>query len=627
MSLAPTYIVADKTYASYFHGGHEFSSLTQTETTSGRIEVFAVATDVPSVTVLDSITQDTSIVSDPRPTAAVAGSRGTHTGISPAVLAGVAACGALGLIAALGTTIALVLKRRRRALRGRGRQSSITAPNRPLPPLQVLAPDSQEGGRPSSMRAPTPGNTNGRTRGTKRITWKDQVCPGETFMTYHASEKPRISPRESRQRVGVGPSSKAPPAQSLPPLPPGVMGRRLLSSPTFGRRGSRYSSYIGPSRPPSVLLPVPARLFTTTPPKGLQVPHARYVSSRVTESSNNDGAILCTSIYSFAPGGGARRSVSAPLAIPVPMGKPSVRYPGQVRTLGSHLSHKAQLDGIAESCSREHGKINTFSPPEDSEGSDGGSDGEHNSTNRSSASSSILNYTIGNTPRKLLKGKMPADDNDASSHLPLPLGSPPSGGLTSPHSHRRGKEPLLSRSMFQPAIPPPGDDMSDIGLALVPETLYASGLTDGAEDVSLDRPDTPKDKPTRHFSCSLPTRPRIEPAPAAATPTSGESSQVTPPYSQTLAMMNYYSSITDRRFPGVKLFTPFDIATGDPLACPLSTGLESMGKGGRRPRRYSSRFFITKDGHLAIDDGTLVEEGDVDDEGDIDDVQRTDDKD
>lgn len=561
--------------------------------------------------------------------------------ISPIAIVGLATGGAISVVVALTMAIIMCARRRRS---GRHRQNSITSQERPM---EVVAPTckiepyaskEQVNELPSSLKSPPSGSRTGsnRSRHSKHITWKDQVFSDQSFMTLPPLPPHPASismPILARDRFRIGEDETREPGSSgfVLYLPDDRIPYRYFSSPTLGAdRTSIYSSMPPSPICVSALSPIPSYLFPT-PHNRLQrpqIPTSQYHSIISSSSELNDyyATITCTSIHSFLPGGG-RRSLSDSFAIqeatpPSSTRKSSIRYSGGVRTFHPSFSHPKSPAPLPKSgfyntpMALGRTRTSTFIVAESIE-NDGAS-----ISSVSSTGSSILNYRIRGTPRKLLTDGLLVVEN-SSPHSSAFDDSPPSGGLTSPSHRPRHSElelPLAGYTLNDPESPrTPGPG---IGIALSPPlfgtSFVASSSTEHIfQDVFVDGQDIDTQSPTleeistRHFSCSMPTRPRftnrgsspppypqvIPPSPTRAhvfpdfcgrdSPTLprdcsdlGTESQISecdileiiPPklprrtrggiessYSPTLSMVNFYTmgNRADSRFSSVNFFTPF----------------------------------------------------------------------
>jgi len=662
MNPLPTYTVADHIYSAYFRkssGSIATAGVhgTPTAVASPRPQVPSVilpsvlpsgvlslelddarASPTPDGTlpmVVVSPTQQTSQPLQRSPGPGVV-AKMEKTGVPPLAIAGIAVGGAIALCIALVAAF-MALKRRRRI--GRVRQSSIAGADRA--PSQSPAPTTEvkECDLPSNPGVPSDASGPSK-KSIKHITWKDQVCPDEPFTTHHSlwsrsSSGTSRDGEEHREPYKVGATHG---------LPNVHLAHRSFSSPVLG---SHVSASGGCG---SMISPLPGCMFPTHvhslrgDPK---FPHPHYLSSEQQQQQQGP-AVLCTSIYSFLPGGG-RRSLSDSFTTPglcalTPVRRSSIRQSGYVQAFSPslfHSDHASEFSKRSEYC----------------DGQEPGESGNHSNncfstfvvtsghsasiSSVSSTGSSILNYTVGNTPQKLFRGRNTAaiaagvvvgvDD----SSPPSSLESPPTGGLTSPHSRRGGEVPF-ARSLFQGTATPlggedarsgggangDGAELGNIGLALSPplssNIFDDTALSDKASagDVFLDQPSLDSAvsgqdvTSSRHFSCSMPTRPRLlslksppslrespEGSPDNVFFPTTSSSPISPSndypptpdpaselefgplgvlpikssrrmlggvestYSPTLSMVNYYSSIArnpaDTRFSSVNLFSPF----------------------------------------------------------------------
>lgn len=658
MNSLPTYTVADHIYSAYFRKSS--GSIATTEVHGTPAAVASPQHQVPSVilpsvlpsgvpslelddarasptpdgivpTVVVSPTHRTSQSVQQSPDPGVVAKR-AKAGVPPLAIAGMAVGGVIALCIALVAAF-MALKRRRRI--GRVRQSSIASTDREPSQSPVLTTEEKEC-NPSSGHG-VPSDAGGPSKKSiKHITWKDQVCPEEPFTTHHSlwsrsSSGTSQDGEEYREPFKVGATDG---------LPNAHLTYRSFSSPVLGGHISASSgcgSMISPS--PGCIFPAHVHSFRGDP----KFPHSHCLFS---EQQQQGPTVLCTSIYSFLPGGGRRSlsdSFTTPgLCAPTPARRSSIRQSGYVQAYSPSLFHPAQIGGLSN-------KSEYFDGQEPGESGNHGNNcfstfmvtSGHSASisSVSSTGSSILNYTVGNTPQKLFRGKTAAiaagvvvgvDD----SSPPSSLESPPAGGLTSPHSRRGGEVPF-ARGLFQGTATPSGeedvgsgssghDDVArgNIGLALSPplsgnlfdDTTLSNKGSEG--DVFLDRPSldsvvSGQDiTSSRHFSCSMPTRPRVlslKPPPSlrenpegspddvffsttSSSPISPSSGYPPTPnpaselefgplgvlpvkssrrmlggvestYSPTLSMVNYYSSIArnpaDTRLSSVNLFSPF----------------------------------------------------------------------
>lgn len=562
--------------------------------------------------------------------------------ISPIAIVGLVTGGAISVVVALAMTIIMCTRRRRS---GRYRQNSITSQERPMeitaPTCRIEPYSSREqvNELPSSLKSSPSGSRTGsnRSRHSKHITWKDQVFSDQSFITLPPLPPHPASislPILARDRLRIGEDEAREPGSSgfVLYLPDDRIPYRYFSSPTLGAdRTSIYSSMPPSPICVSALSPIPSYLFPA-PHSRLQrpqIPTSQYHSIISSSSELNDyyATITCTSIHSFLPGGG-RRSLSDSFAIqeanpPSPIRKSSIRYSGNVKTFHPSFSYPKSPAPLPKSGSynppvavrRTH--TSTFIVAEGIE-NDGAS-----ISSVSSTGSSILNYRIRGTPRKLLTDGLLTVEN-SSPHSSSFDDSPPSGGLTSPSHRPRHSElalpPLTSYTLDD--LDSPRTPGSGIGIALSPPLVGATFVSSSSsermfQDVFVDGQDIDTESPTleeistRHFSCSMPTRPRftnrgsspppypqvIPPSPTRThafpdfhgrdSPTLprdcselGTESQasecdnleILPPklprrarggiessYSPTLSMVNFYTmgNRADSRFSSVNFFTPF----------------------------------------------------------------------
>lgn len=559
--------------------------------------------------------------------------------ISPIAIVALAAGGAVSVVVALAVTIIMCTRRR---CSGRYRQNSITSQERPMeitaPTYKIEPCDIKEQVHelPSSFKSSPSGSRTGsnRSRHSKHITWKDQVFSDQSFMTlpplppHPASISLPMLPRD-RLLVGEDEMRESGSSGFVLYLPDDRIPYRYFSSPTLGAdRSSIYSSMPPSPICVSTLSPIPSYLFPT-PHSRLQrsqVPTPQYHSIISSSSELNDyyATITCTSIRSFLPGGG-RRSLSDSFVIqeaipPSPTRKSSIRYSGNVQTFRPSFSYPKSPAPLPKSRSRTspvavgRTRGSAFIDTECIE-NDGAS-----ISSVSSTGSSILNYRVGGTPRKLLTDGLLIVEN-SSPHSSASGDSPPSGGLTSPsHRPRRSELPLSPLTGYildnsdSPRTSGPG-----IGIALSPPLLSATFVASSSpermfQDVFIDAQDTMsptlEEISTRHFSCSMPTRPRlvhgdsspppypqvIPPSPTRThifpgfcgrdsptlpqectdpttenQPSECDSLEIPPKlsrrmrgriessYSPTLSMVNFYTmgNRADSRFSSVNFFTPF----------------------------------------------------------------------
>ncbi|KAG0636151.1 hypothetical protein HOY80DRAFT_380837 [Tuber brumale] len=458
--------------------------------------------------------------------------------VPPLAIAGIAAGGVIALCIALVAAF-MALKRRRRI--GHARQCSIASTDRAQSQSPTPIIEAEERDRPSSLRA-LPGGSAPPKKGTKHITWKDQICPDETFMTHHS-----LWPRSGSQTSGDGEEHRKPfRVDAMHGLPNAHLAYRSFSSPILGGHVSASgvcNSTISPV--PGCIFPAHAHSLHSDS----QFPHSHFLSSP--QQQHQGPTALCTSIYSFLPGGGRRSlsdSFTTPgLYAPNPVRRSSIRQSGCVHTYSRSLFQPPHIGGFSRQSEYYDGR-------KPSDRGNGSSNNRHSAfvvmpgysasiSSVSSTSSSILNYTVGNTPQKLFRGgktasveasveaSVTAGVDDSSS--PPSLESPATGGLTSPHS-RRGGEVLFARGLFQGMASPSGgvdvcsgsggdDDaaLGSIGLALspsFPSSLFDDTALSGkssAGDVFLDRPSLDSAvsgqdiTSSRHFSCSMPAGSRL----------------------------------------------------------------------------------------------------------------------
>ena len=664
MNSLPTYTVADHIYSAYFRKSS--GSIATEEVHGAPATVASPRPQIPSVilpSVLPSgvlslelddarasptpdgtppmvVASPTQQISQPlqqSPDPGVVAKR-ERAGVPPLAIAGIAVGGVIALGIALVAAF-MVLKRRRRI--GRVRQSSIASADRAPSQSPVLTTEVKEGDLPSSLDVPSDASGPSK-KSIKHITWKDQVCPEEPFTTHHSlwsrSSGASRDKEEHTETCRVGATHG---------LPNAHLAYRSFSSPVLASHVSASGGCC------STISPLPGCIFPTHvhslrgDPK---FPHPHYLSWEQQQQQQQGPAVLCTSIYSFLPGGG-RRSLSdsfttpGPCA-PTPARRSSIRQSGYVQAYSPSLfrpAHTGELSKKSEHCDgQEPGESSNYG--NNCFSTFGVTSGHSASISSvSSTGSSILNYTVGNTPQKLFQGRKTTaiaagavvGVDDSSSSPPSSLESPPTGGLTSPHSRRGGEVPF-PRSLFQGTDTPlegennrsiggadgDGAELGNIGLALspsLPSNLFDdTALSDKARtgDVFLDRPSLDSTASgqdvtsSRHFSCSMPTRPRLlslksppslrespEGSPDDVLFPTASSSPISPSngypptpnpaselefgplgalpvkssrrmlgsvestYSPTLSMVNYYSSIArnpaDTRFSSVNLFSPF----------------------------------------------------------------------
>lgn len=553
--------------------------------------------------------------------------------ISPIAIIGLATGGAISVVVAL-TMAVIMCTRRRRA--SRYRQNSITSQERPTEitapgcKIEPSASKEQFNELPSSLKSSPSGSRAGsnRSRHSKHITWKDQVFSDQSFMTLPPLPPHPASislPMLSRLRIGEEEAQEPSSSGFVLYLPDDRISYRYFSSPTLGAdRTSIYSSMPPSPICVSAVSPIPSYLFPAPHNRlqGSQIPTSQYHSIISSSGEMNDyyATITCTSIHSFLAGG--RRSLSDSFAIQEansssPIRKSSIRYSGNVQTFHPSFSYPKSPAPLPNSGPFSRTGVSTFIVAEGIE-NDGAS-----ISSVSSTGSSILNYKIRGTPRKLLTGGLLTVE-DSSPHSSAFDDSPPSGGLTSP-SHRPSHPNLTLSPLAGYALDDSGSPRMSgpgIGIALSPPLFGAAFVVPSSselmfQDVFLDTQDLNTQSPTleeistRHFSCSMPTRPRfinrdslslpypqvIPPSPTRAhvfpdfcgrdSPTlprecngakpgsqasECDSLEIPPSklsrrmrggiessYSPTLSMVNFYTmgNRADSRFSSVNFFTPF----------------------------------------------------------------------
>ncbi|KAI5839614.1 hypothetical protein DFP73DRAFT_598597 [Morchella snyderi] len=479
--------------------------------------------------------------------------------LSPIVIAGLATGGAIAIVAAISMGILLYCRRRRI---GRRRQNSINGldsskfGNSMTSPcnLEPNTNDSKEiplsqkppvlpalSLQPSSLKSSNHicRNNSCKSRKNKHITWKDQVFCDQTFMNLPPHPASFVQPSRTRSvlRIGAAAQIHDPSDDDIleRPSPPCYRtSLRSFSSPTLGAdRASIYSSYS--SIPPSpvfisALSPLPPYLLPTSHYQHhkLQrspVPPSRFDSVISTNELNEyHGTVTCTSVYSFLPGVGSRRSFSdsytvqdvkgVPLAHPP---RPLIRYSGTLQSFqGPWCCPTAPIPSLPKNNYNARWRFSSVT--EDDDGA--------SISSVSSTSSSILEYSNHSTPRKVGRGGLRIDSSLGHSCDDLP----PSG-LTSP-SHRKntnGGEPdtktvPVETSDLSIASKPLGRKIGILLSPLITRSTSLSASTSSSsvdvsesayQDVFLDAPDIDTKSPTiqemsaRHFSCSLPTRPRF----------------------------------------------------------------------------------------------------------------------
>lgn len=459
--------------------------------------------------------------------------------ISPIAIIGLATGGAISVVVALTVTIIMCTRRRRT---GRYRQNSISSQERPIEitaptcKIEPYASKEQVHELPSSFKSSSSGSRAGSNRGrhSKHITWKDQVFSDQSFMTLPPLPPHPASislPMLPRDRLRIGEDETREPGSSgfVLYLPDDRIPYRYFSSPTLGAdRTSIYSSMPPSPMCISTLSPIPSYLFPA-PHSRLQrsqVPTPQYHSIISSSSELNDyyATITCTSIHSFLPGG--RRSLSDSFVVqeaipPSPTRESSTRDSGNMQTFHPFFSYPKSPAPLSNPGSRTspiavdrtHGSAFVVTECIESDGA--------SISSVSSTGSSILNYRIRGTPRKLLTDGLLTVES-SSPHSSAFDDSPPSGGLTSP-SHR----PRLSELPLPPLTDYILDDSAGprtsgpgIGIALSPRLFSATFVASSSsermfQDVFLDGEDTSTQSPsleeisTRHFSCSMPTRSRF----------------------------------------------------------------------------------------------------------------------
>lgn len=486
------------------------------------------------------------------------GAGGDGRPLSPIVIAGLATGGAIAIVAALSMGILLYCRRRRI---GRHRQNSIsgresskfgdsmtpscsfepnTGASKEMPLSQkppVLPALSLQ---PSSLKSSNHicRNNSCKGRKNKHITWKDQVFCDQSFMNLPPHPASFVQPSRSRSvlRIGAAAQIHDPSDDDVleRPMPTGYRtSLRSFSSPTLGAdRASIYSSYS--SIPPSpvfisALSPLPPYLLSTSHHQHhmLQrspVPPSRLNSIISTNELNEyHGTVTCTSVYSFLPGVGSRRSFTDSYTVqdmkgaPQPPPRPLIRYSGTLQSFqGPRCCPTTPIPSLPKKNYNTRCRFSSVTENDDSA----------SISSVSSTSSSILEYSNHSTPRKAGGGGLRIDSSLGHSCDDLP----PSG-LTSP-SHRKK---INGEDLELKTLPVEASDLSipsklpgrKIGILLSPLITRSSSLSASIssssvnvsepayQDVFLDAPGIDTKSPTiqemstRHFSCSLPTRPRF----------------------------------------------------------------------------------------------------------------------
>lgn len=486
------------------------------------------------------------------------GARGDGRPLSPIVIAGLATGGAIAIVAAISMGILLYCRRRRI---GRHRQSSVSGQDSPRFGDSILRSYSSEPKngtskemqssqqppvlpalslQPSSLKSPHSNCRNDSCKGkkNKHITWKDQVFCDQSFMNLPPHPASYAHPVRTRSvlRIGAAAQIEDPSDDDVLelPNPPGYRtSLRSFSSPTLGAdRASMNSSYS--SIPPSpvfisALSPLPPYLLSTSHKQHhilqrSQIPPSRLNSIISTNDFNEyQGTITCTSVYSFLPGVGSRRSFSDSYTvqdvnnIPQPP-RPLIRYSGTLQSFqGPRCCPTGPVPSLPQRSCNSRCRFSSVT-----EDNDGGS-----ISSVSSTGSSILEYSNHSTPRKVGGGRGSRIDSSLG-HSSDDL--PPSG-LTSP-SHRKkanNRDPdlkvlPLETSGLSTHSRPPGRKIGILLSPLItrptsisPSTSSSSVIVSESayQDVFLDAPyieiqsPTIQEMSTRHFSCSLPTRPRF----------------------------------------------------------------------------------------------------------------------
>lgn len=459
--------------------------------------------------------------------------------ISPAAIIGLATGGAISILVALAMTIFMCTRRRQS---GRYRQNSVAGPGMPVGMMasacgtELSCSKEQVHELPSSLKPSTSnsGTSSNRSRYSKHITWKDQVFSDQSFMTLPPLPPHPASmslPSLSRNYFRVGEGAQEPDSSNLaiyfPPRPDNRISYRSFSSPTLGADCTSIYSSVPPSPVcVSALSPIPSYLF----PASYQFHRSPISSCQYNPTVSNPDelndhftTITCTGIYSFISG--PRRSPSDSFIIQEtnssnPARKSSIHSSGSVQT-PSHSSYPnfpvpfPKTVSCASRMQACRNRCSTFAIIKDT------NDDSDSISSVSSTSSSILNFSVGGIPRKLLAGLLTVDSSPLSSERTFD-DSPPSGGLTSP-SHRKrypGRELKLQASSFSShaldSRNSPQVLSSGIGVAMSPPFFGAAFTSspaservfeDDISDIDTYSP-TLEEISTRHFSCSMSTRPR-----------------------------------------------------------------------------------------------------------------------
>lgn len=479
------------------------------------------------------------------PSYVVVADNGGKSSISPIAIIGLATGGAIAAVVAL-TMVILMCTRQRRS--GRYRQGSITGQESPIditaaPSYRIGSNVSKDQERllqelTSSLKT-SPSNRAGssRSRHSKHITWKDQVFSDQSFITLPPLPPHPTSltlPSLPRNCLCIGREAQevdtGDHALYLSPQLDSRVSYRSFSTPILGGDCASIRSSVPSPVFVSALSPIPSFLFPA-PNHQLQrsqVPSSHYSSliSSSTELNDSYATITCASIYTFLPAGG-RRSLSDSFVIheansSAIIRQSSVRYSGNIQTFHPSPAYQrspALLPQLRYYASQKPASRNRFSSFIVTEDID--NDGDSISS-VSSTGSSILDYSARSTPRKPPTGGVLT----VGSSSPYSFDhSPPSGGLTSPcHRTRPTKGDLTIKA----TSPMSGHTLDDLdspqtpgprsGTILSPHlsgvTFISSASKQVLHDIFLDAPDigtrspTPEDISTRHFSCSMPTRPK-----------------------------------------------------------------------------------------------------------------------